>query len=65
MYFSLIWHLGKARHILPMSVFISPVDSEVSVGEDAPTKKGFFRRLKDALWKEEEEENKEQQANKF
>ena len=41
------------------------VDSESGVGDVAPAKKGFFRRLKDALWKEEDEESKEQQASKF
>ena len=41
-----------------------PVDSENRV-EEATPKKGFFRRLKDALWKEEDEESKEQQASKF
>ena len=51
------------QHWLPFS--LSP-DSEINMpGEDVPAKKGFFKRLKDALWKEEDEESKEQQTNKF
>lgn len=46
------------------SAFFSLADSELSV-EVEPARKGFFRRLKDALWKEEDEDNKEQQTNKF